>query len=532
MKLKINKGTYLMLILGVTGSITCSFDVSFLGTCKFADGIGRRAIGQIQTLKDSLKVNFVNTRDYAFEEDIAPSVLEIFHHPDKSPGTVMVFLDGFYQRSLQILGERGSGYKIKFAYVTVESTKAPASWVDILNTHFDGVLVPDVWCGHSLKKSGLRIPFFVLPEICYLEDFLNEPLQKEPHYPFTFGVTATSWKYKNYDLLLDAFAAEFKNSPDVLLRLHNHGSRNAHHITDKIKDLHLKNVIDSHGPISKGDYVNHMKSIDCYVLVSKGEGFSITPREALALGRPCILANHTAHMTICNTGFVRPVEASIIEKHDSENYGGEDVGNVFNCSIKDVRKALRDVYENYQLHVDKALKGREWVKQYLAENLRARYMSMLKPKKVMLGNKNELTNDYVMTDSQALYDKFMAHIIEPEMLKASAQKAAAPVQKAPVAPEQNASLVKSSERKPTAPTQKAPVALQQNALMVKGSEWKRAAPAQKAPVAPQQKASMVRASEQKPTTIAQKAAIAEHLKAPKVAASQQKRHDEWWYNWR
>lgn len=402
---------FLLLSTGLYGVV----DVTFLGPHKFADGIGRRAIGQIQTLKDSLSVNFINTRPkISSGNDIERETLFILHGGGpKEPGTVMVFLDTLFVYPKNVLAERCLKHAIRFAYLTVESTAAPASWVQSLNSYFDGVFVPDASCAQALKDSGVHVPVFLMPEICYLEEFLNEPFRTAPHRPFTFGVSATALHYKNYDLLLEAFAAEFKNSPEVRLKMHNHRGDKRKRVQEKIKSLGLLNVVDTHGPTDWQEYKAHMKSIDCYVLLSKGEGFSITPREALALGRPCILANHTAHVTICNTGFVRPVEASILEKHDSENYNHEDVGYIFNCELLEVRKALRDVYQNYDHYVKKAAKGREWVKQYIAQNLKARYISALKPRKVILGNKNEVTADYVITDSPALYEKYKRYIIDP-----------------------------------------------------------------------------------------------------------------------
>lgn len=388
-------------------------DVTFFSTCNFADGIGRRVIGQIGVLKDHLNVRFFNTRHYLETEDVKPELLEIFLNSDSTPGTVMLWEDGIYDYNKKWLDTHEQNYKIKLIYLTVESTKAPVSWVKILNEHFDGILAPDQSVITALQNSGVVIPGFVMPEICFIEEFLSEPLQEEPHYPFTFGVTATALSYKNYDLLLEAFAAEFGNSPDVILKAHNHRTEGCQKINDKIRSLMLRNAYVTHGPISRVDYGSHMKAIDCYVLLSKGEGFSITPREAMALGRPCILANHSAHQTICNAGFVRPVEASIIEKHDSENYFGEDIGNIFNCELSEARKALRDVYENYQFYLKKAHAGREWAKQYLGENLRAKYISMIKPKMVILGDRNEATCEYLMTNSQELYDKYTKYVIEP-----------------------------------------------------------------------------------------------------------------------
>lgn len=197
-----------------------AYDVTYVGFYKFADGIGRRSIGQIQMLKDTLKVNFIPSEP-GFENDIEPSVLNILRGKDKTPGTIMVFVDSFYGHKESYFGRR-SECKIKFAYVTVESTKAPVSWVKFLNSYFDGVLVPDPWCAQSLKISGVIPPIFILPEVCFLEDYLQEPLQVKSQYPFCFGVSAQAWPYKNYDLLLEAFAAEFRNSPDVTLKIHNH----------------------------------------------------------------------------------------------------------------------------------------------------------------------------------------------------------------------------------------------------------------------------------------------------------------------
>ena len=159
-----------------------------------------------------------------------------------------------------------------------------------------------------------------------------------------------------------------------------------------------------HETLTDKGFKELFKTFDCYVLISKGEGFSISPREALALGKPCIISNNTAHKTICNTGHVYAVPSELIEPAIDPGVGA--CGNRFNCSIKDVRKALREVYTNYQEYVEKALGGREWVKDYLWENLKLRFLNLIKPKKVVLGNHNEITDDYLMTDSKKLYAKY------------------------------------------------------------------------------------------------------------------------------
>ncbi len=389
------------------------YDLTIIGPHNFNDGISRRSIGQIKMLKDSLKINYINTRPKnSSDKDIENAVLKIIKNPDTTPGTISFFVD-------ILIGNIGKtplynhtpNSKIKFAFVTFESTKAHPAWVNALNNLFDGAIVPDPWLIDVLKQSGVKIPIFVLPEICFLEDFLKEPLQEMPHNPFVFGISALFNTNKNYALLLEAFAAEFKNSHDVILKIHSKFHKNKLHskLWTKIKNLGLKNVVvNKKSNLHWNEYVkNHMSAIDCYVLLSLGEGFSITPREALALGRPCILANHTAHKTICDTGLVRAVEPTIIQKHSGEHYG-VSLGNNFNCTVNDARKALRDVYENYDVFLHKAHQGREWVKQYLSHNLKAKYLSLFKPKKVILGSKNEVSDDYLIVDSEALYQKYLS----------------------------------------------------------------------------------------------------------------------------
>lgn len=84
-----------------------------------------------------------------------------------------------------------------------------------------------------------------------------------------------------------------------------------------------------------------------------------------------------------------------------------NVGYEFNCEVQDVQKALRDVYENYQIYLEKAQEARKWVKQFRWLELQNKYVNLVKPKKVILGDRNEITDDYLMTDSKALYYKYL-----------------------------------------------------------------------------------------------------------------------------
>lgn len=296
---------------------------------------------------------------------------------------------------------------IRYHYCVTERTKISKGWSDRFNRNFDALIVADEWLVDVYKNSGVKIPIFTLPLAIDLNSLLARPLKKSAHKPFTFGVSATYPLRKNLQLLIRAFHLEFSNNPNVQLLVHGRsGSYNFDQVKRLAKSLRTKNIKILIKNFSRKGYEDFIAGLDCLALVSKGEGYSITPREALAASVPCILSNNTAHKTICKSTFVYAVPSNKIEKSFC-GITGQYLGNEFNCDISDVRKALRHVYSNYSEHLAKAHAGRKWAKQYLPKNLQPLYLNVVRPSNVVLGPKNEITAHYLMTNSKELFQKYV-----------------------------------------------------------------------------------------------------------------------------
>jgi glycosyltransferase involved in cell wall biosynthesis len=181
-------------------------------------------------------------------------------------------------------------------------------------------------------------------------------------------------------------------------------------INNKVKNVEL---IDKN--YDRSDYINFLKSLNSYVLISKGEGFSISPREAMALGIPCILSNNTTHKTICDSGLALPVTSEILEPADYTPFFGKFCGDLHNCLLKDVREALREMYNNYSVY-DKTHHLKKWAAQYSYDNLKPMYLSLVKPKKILLGSENLIKKDCVITNSLDLFKKYN-QLIKNESMK-------------------------------------------------------------------------------------------------------------------
>lgn len=398
------------------------FDLTIIGQAKYRDSLCRLPITVTDLLKNELAINFIPTLKSDFTE-VPDAVRAILSNPNKTPGNVALIFDILWDFKRTPADYVPQQSLIKIAYSMLESSAIPPQWVTILNQKFDLVAVPDVYYQSVYKQCGVQIPIFVIPLGHDMDDFLQEEPNRGPKKPFLFGSTATFAKRKNQELLIEAFHAEFGNNPAVQLKVHGRAVWNNEFdlqgIQKKINIPSYKsngkfaqgitqlttNIQLILSPLPKKEYKEFLMSLDCYVLLSKGEGFSLTPREALALGKPCIISDNTAHSTIANTGFVCAVPSKLQEAAYYSGFGY--CGFNFNCSLDDTRKALREVYTNYQTYVDKAQGGRQWVEQYLWKNVKARFLNLIKPKEVRLGDENKVTDAFIMTSSGTLYNKYI-----------------------------------------------------------------------------------------------------------------------------
>lgn len=428
-----------------------NYDVTLVGFVNFADGIGRHPILFKDCLENSARMNFVSTRDIPADVEDAQLGLPRLNPTEKEDiGAISILTDIISDRAVEPYKKVPESV-IKIAYSMFESTRIPQNWTKVLNKKFDATVVPDPSLIDVYKKSGVKIPIFVLPLPLILKDFLKLEQPTVPHKPFVFGMVGGFWNRKNHMRVLEAFAAEFGNRSDVKLKLHGRFGEESiiNALEDKIKEYNLTNVELIVGPYSWDEYIDFYKSLDCYVLLSMGEGFSITPREALACGKPCILTKNTAQITLCSVPGVRAVlsdilvpaiydchydssyitdsgldytakflqmsdtdlfNTTLLDDEDALSWRSSSIGYQFDCKVLNARRAMRDVYKNYSKWVKKAQKGREWVTRYLAENLTNKYISLVKPQSIVLGEENIIGDTFLMTTSKELYEKYQSII--------------------------------------------------------------------------------------------------------------------------
>ncbi|MDE3055595.1 MAG: glycosyltransferase family 4 protein [Verrucomicrobiota bacterium] len=383
-------------------------DLVVMGPIEFADGIGRQAVGLIDCLKHSCSIQYIRQGSCDFK-DVPASVKRIAKQKYKKKAKVLIYEPPILNGSSSIFPSLPN-VDIRIAYSMFESTKIPQEWVIVLNNLFDAVVVPDSFLVDVYRNSGVRIPVFIVPLGMRVKSFLKQSFvhSKPVDRPFVFGALGSVDSRKNQRMLVRAFAKEFGNNPNVKLLIN--GRRMDREYLAKIKGdielFKLNNVSVTAMSLKQRDYLRLLKSLDCYVSPSKGEGFSLQPREALALGLPSIVADNTAQKTICQSGYVCSVPSQIIVKAVYDGWRGLDLGDQFGCKVNDLAAALRDVYDNYDLYAQKAFEGRSWVEQYEYEQLRKFYETLVSPKEVVLSDRDEVAEGVLYTTSQKLKQSY------------------------------------------------------------------------------------------------------------------------------
>lgn len=229
--------------------------------------------------------------------NVRDPVVEKASRIDINPESAIVIHEQPKEEWLKLPFER------KIAIVPFETSIIPDSWIHRIN-HCSALLVPCVQNIEAFRKSGVTIPIELIhwgvdTSIFYELDRVDDGI-------FTFGTMGALSNRKGTDILIDAFLKAFPTEKDVrlLCKTSNYSFFGA--VRDKRVKINCT-------PVSYEDLRNDffMKT-DCFVFPTRGEGFGLTPLEAMATGIPAIVTNWSG-----------PVE-----------YMNEDVGWKLNYSLR------------------------------------------------------------------------------------------------------------------------------------------------------------------------------------------------------
>ena len=268
--------------------------------------------------------------------------------------------------------------KIRISYLVVESTRLPSSWVDILNEHFDIVLVASDFVKRVALESGVSTDVIILPlAVDYKTDMRVEPNENKP---ITYGMIGGTLKdRKNIELLVDVFHRAFAGE-QVRLRLRLMCRSGGRGELLRFVDKHSSDKVRiTLGPLNKDEYVSLLNEIDCFVSLAMGEGFSVIPREFMMLGKPVVLNDFGAHSDIPSMEGIYFIPASIAYPahypHTDGNYYGIWMSPYSEDAVRVLKRLAPELSKRKRYEAPRA-----YARGFTTNALRVRYRSVFRPK--------------------------------------------------------------------------------------------------------------------------------------------------------
>ncbi len=190
------------------------------------------------------------------------------------PGTVVACSpDWLLEPTLEYVPER------TVIFTMFETDRIPGHWAPLLNS-LAGCIVPTAWGREVFRRCGVTVPITVISLGIDAQEY---PLcRRAPREPYTFLWSGTPDRRKGWDLVYRAFRREFGNDAAVRLVMH------FRQLPEGLRGCQDVNVQLIEGRLLHSEWLLQLRSADCFVFPSRGEGWGLPPREAAATGLPAI----------------------------------------------------------------------------------------------------------------------------------------------------------------------------------------------------------------------------------------------------
>lgn len=211
-----------------------------------------------------------------------------------------------------------------------ETDKLPYTIAELL-PQFDTVVVP---CEHNRKVFAEHHDNVVVVPLGIDTDLWSPRKPRKRKGPFRFLAGGSHWRRKGLDVVLEAFAQiegdvelHLKCKPDII--------GGVPEIKDSRVTVHLS-------VISEEEERDFYCDMDCFIAVSRGEGWGMMPLQAIAAGIPTILSDTSGHQMFKHLAYsvvdTTPVPC---DEERLYNIGNWDEPNVATL-VEQMRKVMVD----------------------------------------------------------------------------------------------------------------------------------------------------------------------------------------------
>ena len=248
-----------------------------------------------------------------------------------------------------------------------ETTEIPERWVEFYN-QFDEIWVPSKFCEKAFDRKNIRCRVSTIP---YGVDESYITHEKKSHDLFTFLSVGQWIDRKGWDLLIQAYVAEFMGNYNVRLciKTHNDIKTNEQMIREYLSTecrnaSYMPRIMIKNQKLDEESMPFLYQEADCVIVPSRGEAFCLPLLESMALGIPVITTNFGGQVDFVNEDVGWLIEIKQL-RHLSERLCKINAGykNLWFAEpeIDDIKKVMRYVFEHKDEVREKGKRSQELV---------------------------------------------------------------------------------------------------------------------------------------------------------------------------
>lgn len=260
--------------------------------------------------------------------------------------------------------------KYRIIFTMFESSRIPDDWHDYLEAA-DLIIVPSKWCAKVFADSGIKadvVPLGFDEEVYTYKEKRDKSMTTED---FVFLHYNAFNLRKGFLEVLKAFQMAFDATDPVKMIF----KTNVRTLPMQFPPSVYPNIRTINETYSDKDLAKLCQEADCFVFPSRGEGFGLTPLEAMACGTPAIVPNAHGISEYFNSDYMYEVKVKGETPAVYTRYKNVDVGTMVECDVEDLAKQMRWIYEHQKEAREMGVKAAEYAKNYTikktAEKLKA-----------------------------------------------------------------------------------------------------------------------------------------------------------------
>lgn len=271
---------------------------------------------------------------------------------------------GFPNSFTSIVNEVKVGFTM-FETDTLPTGKSPWAGEDgdpiKITNQLNVLFVP---CQHNkelFRRLGTHVPIYVVPLGVNTDEkpLFQTKRKRNASKPFRFLFCGTFNQRKGADLVLRAFRAAFDSRKDVELVM----KINEQTMKWQFGGINVRLITDY---LSFDDLKKEYYKADAFVFPSRGEGFGLTPLEAMYQGVPTIVSDNTGMSEYAQSGYCISIPTVGMSKAVGYPRDWGNVGNWYEPDYAALVAAMKDVFERRSAYNQMAVSASHWVSTHFS----------------------------------------------------------------------------------------------------------------------------------------------------------------------